>query len=193
MITRSSLRQSSRARRAALGVRTRRDASRAICRRLRASLLFRSSRHIAFYWPLGDEVDLRELLGGALRDGKCCYLPVMRSDGRLRFARYRAGSMLQSGTHGIMQPRLLRREQLPPRLLTLVLVPMLAFDRNGTRLGAGGGFYDRTFAFKRGHPSGSPRLAGIAFACQEVDALPREAWDVPLSCVVTEKELILCG
>lgn len=194
MSTRALQRKRSRALRAALGARGRKQASHAICRQLRASLIYRRARHIAFHWPLAEEVDLRELLGAALREGKRCYLPVMRRDGRLRFVRFRAGTTLMRAAHGIMEPASRRpRDQLPPTLLSLVFVPLLAFDRHGTRIGSGGGFYDRTFAFKSGDAQRLPRLVGVAFACQEVTRLSREAWDVPLACVATDRELIRCA
>ena len=193
MNARSTLRKRSRALRSALGARVRRDASLAICRRLRASPLFCAARHIGFYWPLGEEVDLRDLLGVALRRRKRCYLPVMRADGRLWFVRYRPGTELLNSRHGIVEPRYSPRDALAPERLGVVFVPLLAFDRHGMRLGTGGGFYDRSFAFKRTSNNANPKLVGVGFACQEAEALAREAWDVPLAWVATEKELIRCG
>src|SRR5687767_13746260 len=74
-----------------------------------------------------------------------------------------------------------------PQQLDLVLLPLVAFDRRGARLGMGGGFYDRTFAFLRVAGRRKPRLVGLAHHFQEVAQLPREPWDVPLAAIVTER------
>lgn len=171
----------------------RRAASHAICRRLHRSAHYWGARHIAFYWPMGTEVDLRELLGAALHEGKRCYLPVMRPGRRLWFVRYRRGDVLAPNRHGILEPpRLRARDTLPAALLDLVCVPLAGFDRSGTRLGWGGGYYDRSFAFLLGMRS-KPRLVGVAFACQELAPIGRAAWDVPLVGVVTEREELRCA
>ena len=75
--------------------------------------------------------------------------------------------------------------------LDVVLLPLVGFDRQGHRLGTGGGFYDRTFAFRQQSPA-PPLLIGIAYTCQEVDSLEPAEWDVDLDWVVTEREAIDC-
>jgi 5-formyltetrahydrofolate cyclo-ligase len=192
MPARAEMRNQCRAARVALGVKGRSAASLAICRRIRNTPHYLRARHLALYWPLGAEPDLRELLGAALRDGKRCYLPVMRPGRRLWFVRYRAGDPLQTNTYGISEPRYRARDTLAPAFLDLVCVPLAGFDRSGTRLGLGGGYYDRSFAFKLRGIGGKPLLLGVAFACQELPAIAREAWDVPLHAVVTERESIEC-
>jgi 5-formyltetrahydrofolate cyclo-ligase len=192
MSNRAQLRKQCLHARESLGTAARREASRAICRRLHRSHHYWGARHIAFYWPMGAEVDLRELLGAALREGKRCYLPVMRPGRRLWFARYRAGERLVPNFYGIPEPpHAAARDRLPPPLLDLVCVPLAGFDRSGTRLGLGGGYYDRSFAFLRGLRS-KPRLVGTGFACQELPHIARAVWDVPLVGVVTEREEIRC-
>ncbi|MGA9423336.1 MAG: 5-formyltetrahydrofolate cyclo-ligase, partial [Rhodanobacteraceae bacterium] len=77
--------------------------------------------------------------------------------------------------------------------LDVVLVPLVAFDRHGHRLGFGGGYYDRAFAFLHGRDMpGSPLLIGIAYAMQELPRIEASAWDVRLDYVATENELIEC-
>ena len=78
----------------------------------------------------------------------------------------------------------------------MVLLPLVGFDANGARLGMGGGFYDATFAFKQKpavqtKPTAKPWLFGVAHACQQVDALTTEAWDIPLQGVVTDTDVLL--
>lgn len=193
MTSRSLLRRQCRDAREALAESARRAASAAICRRLHASAHYWRARRIAFYWPNRAEVDLRALLGVALEERKHCYLPVVRRDGRLWFVRFRGDiAGLRRNRYGIPEPRYRARAVLPAAFLDLVCVPLAGFDRGGTRLGLGGGFYDRSFAFMRGPGARGPRLVGIAYACQELPRIPREPWDVPLAAVVTERELIDC-
>ena len=193
MDERVRLRRQCRLAREALSDSERRAASHAICRRLHRSSYYWNARHIAFFWPMQGEVDLRELLGAALRERKRCYLPVLRAGRRLWFARYRAGDRLFTNSFGIPEPRVRARGFLQPALLDLVCVPLVGFDRRGTRLGQAGGYYDRSFEFLRRGMRGKPRLVGVGFACQELAHIPRADWDVPLAAVVTEREEIRCG
>ncbi|MBP8924821.1 MAG: 5-formyltetrahydrofolate cyclo-ligase [Pseudomonadales bacterium] len=194
MSSRTILRNQCRALRIQLSDAERRQASLLICRRIRASAYYWAADHIALFWPMdGTEVDLRELLGSVLRHGKRCYLPVMRSARKMAFVRYRATSELYLNDYGILEPRFPSRDALAPALLDLVCVPLLGFDRSGTRLGAGGGYYDRAFSFKIGEPAAKPRLLGVAYANQELRTIAREPWDVALGAVATERELIECA
>lgn len=192
MPARSTLRRQCRDGRAALGATRREHASQAICRHLGAATLFRAAQRIALYWPVGDEADLRPLLA----DDRCAHkqfcLPVMQPDKRLRFARYRAGDALRTNWYGIPEPVHAAAQEIAAADIELVCVPLLGFDRAGNRLGQGGGFYDRSFDFLLQREAAAPVLVGTGFACQELPALAREAWDVPLAAIVTEDGLIDC-
>ena len=137
-------------------------------------------------------MDPAPLLGRAWDMGKQIYLPVLvgHPHDRLLFAPYHAGASMKPNRFGIPEPEVPREALLSPHLLDLALTPLVAFDASGTRLGMGGGFYDRTFAFLR-HPSHlpKPRLLGLAYELQKVDALPRQSWDVPVDAVATEAAL----
>ena len=77
------------------------------------------------------------------------------------------------------------------RAMAVVFVPVLGFDRNGTRLGSGAGFYDRLFSFR--HYGGPPPLlVGLAYACQELPYIARSKHDVALDLVVTERAILRC-
>jgi len=78
----------------------------------------------------------------------------------------------------------------PAQHLDLILVPLVAFDRSGNRLGAGGGYYDRYLAAA---PAPGPLTIGVAFSFQESASLPVQDWDIPLHAIVTEKEFILAN
>lgn len=137
------------------------------------------------YWPIGDEIDPRVLLSKLDREGCGLALPVVVTETKsLIFRTWRPGYPLESGTYGIPVPAV-PTEALVPELL---LVPLLAFDRSGHRLGYGGGYYDRTIRSLR--EQGSLAAVGLAYAAQEVPIVPREADDEALDWVVTEREAI---
>ena len=190
MTLRKQLRAQCRAARRALSTAERRAASESICRQLRASPFYWSARRIAFFWPMGPEVDLLALLHSALSHGKHCYLPVMRRDGGLSFVRYREGDPITPNAQRIPEPRYRPQDELPASQLDLVCMPLAGFDRTGTRLGMGGGYYDRAFGFRLHPQNRKPRLVGVAFACQELPSIPREPWDVPLEALVTERGIL---
>ena len=103
------------------------------------------------------------------------------------------GQELVANRFGIPEPEHNPANEVDPRALDLVLVPLLAFDRRGHRLGSGGGWYYRSFAFlKTQTRPASTLLVGVGYADQEVPALTAEAHDVALDYVVTERELIDC-
>lgn len=78
--------------------------------------------------------------------------------------------------------------------LDVVLLPLVLFDRSGSRVGMGGGYYDRAFSFRLTEPTTcKPQLIGVAHHFQEVNLLPRETWDVPLDAIITDQELIEPG
>ncbi len=111
---------------------------------------------------------------------------------RLKFALWWPGMEIATNRLGIPEP-VDTNASLAPDALDVVLVPLLGFDRRGHRLGFGGGYYDRSFAFLRDleRPS-KPLLVGIGYASQEVDHIEPEDWDVRLDYVATERELIDC-
>jgi 5-formyltetrahydrofolate cyclo-ligase len=136
---------------------------------------------VAGYWPLADELDPRPLMLALHGRSARLVLPVIEARGRpLRFRLWEPGAPLRVGRFGIAEPG----EDAPELDPAIVLVPLLAFDRRGSRLGYGAGFYDRTLAGLRAR---GPVLAvGVAFAAQEVPFLPCDALDQPLDRIVTE-------
>lgn len=181
------LRAEMRRRRRALSPRQQRCASRALHALVLRSALFRFSRRIAFTLARDGEIDPMPLLQTALRRGKACYLPVMNRLGedRLSFRRWLPGQRLMKGAWGIPEPRLAKA--CAPRFLSLVLLPLVAFDADGHRLGMGRGYYDRSFAFKQRAGARRPVLLGLAHECQRVEHLEVASWDVPLEGIVTDR------
>jgi len=166
-------------------------AATAVAELLAAHPVVESSGYVAGYWAVRGELPLHMLLNHP-RSGFIYCLPLL--DGkRLRFAPWRFGDPLVQNRYGIPEPDVAPSSCLEPGQLDGVLVPLLAFDRRGNRLGSGAGYYDRSFAFllERARPA-RPLLIGVGYAFQEVESLPAQAWDVPLDLVATEHELIEC-
>ena len=187
--SKNALRRHLRQRRRDLPPRILSQAAEAVARQLSATSIFRRSRRIAAYLAVGGELDLAPLLQRALAHGKQVYLPCLAGRGApyLLFRRYRGPSeRMRRNRFGILEPA--RGPLLGARQLDLVLAPLVAFDGRGNRLGMGGGFYDRTFAFLPQRLRWrKPRLIGVAYSFQEVPELVAEPWDVGLWACVTER------
>jgi 5-formyltetrahydrofolate cyclo-ligase len=142
---------------------------------------------VSAFWPVGSEADVRQALLHAISSGGRAALPVIIARARpLVFREWTPkGAMVKLGW--LYEPPA-NAELLSP---TVLLTPLLAFDRKGGRLGQGGGYYDRTLAALRS--KGHVLAIGVAFAAQEVQNAPVDALDAPLDAVVTEKEWISCG
>jgi 5-formyltetrahydrofolate cyclo-ligase len=192
MATRADLRKQLRRQRAELQARQRAHASRAATRHLTRATIFLRARHIAVYHAADHELDPAPLVAAARRLGKQCYLPVLHPflHGKLVFVPWDERTRLRPNRFGILEPAG-RRPRRPARQLDLVVVPLVGFAADGTRLGMGGGYYDRSFAFRRickAWPK--PRLLGFAYACQQLEQLTANPWDIRLDAVVTEQELL---
>ncbi len=184
---RKELRKIMRKRRRALSYKEQTDAARRLFKRVAPSKLFRFSRRIAFSVARAGEISPALLLREAQRRGKKCYLPVMSRVGepRLGFRLYKKGQKLIRNSLGIPEPA--RRSSCKPFALSLVLLPLVAFDIACNRMGMGKGFYDRTFAFVNRSVRQRPILLGLAHECQRADKLEVASWDVPLNGVVTDR------
>ena len=143
---------------------------------------------LSAFWSIGDELDLRPLLHAAHALGCVCALPVVVAPRTpLEFRHWEPGVELVVSAFGIPEPGPERRVVTPD----ISVVPLLAFDREGYRLGYGGGFYDRTLALMRGLPRARPHIAaGAGFADQEVPHVPREPHYARLDWIVTDVEAI---
>ncbi|WP_133000484.1 5-formyltetrahydrofolate cyclo-ligase [Luteimonas arsenica] len=144
---------------------------------------------VAGYWAADGEIALHAWQLRLPRETTYC-LPVLHGDGRLRFAPWRPGEAVAPNRFGIPEPVVETGELLDPEALDLVVVPLVGFDVRCHRLGMGGGWYDRSFAFRHLQPA-PPRLVGAAFAFQQVDdELPSEDWDVQLDAICTDQSTL---
>ncbi len=135
---------------------------------------------VSGFWPMGEEIDIRPLLHALDAAGHVVALPATPPRGRpLSFHRWRPGDALRPERFGTVTV------DGPLVVPDVLLVPLLAFDRRGHRLGYGGGYYDRTLAALRG-----ALAIGCAFAAQEVDAVPAGPTDIALNAIATERGVI---
>ena len=195
MNSRNKIRQQLRQQRRMLSLTERKQAARKLCARLTNSPLFLRSQRVACYLANDGEMDLQPVMSRIWWMKKECYLPVIRrlNHNRLGFVHYVETEKLVQNRYNIPEPKN-PNQQTPPWALNLLLLPLVAFDSNGNRLGMGGGYYDRTLAFlRRREQWHTPRLIGVAYDFQRVENLASEPWDIPLDGVVTESKIILFG
>ncbi|MCI3910661.1 5-formyltetrahydrofolate cyclo-ligase [Pseudomonas viridiflava] len=193
-LSRPQLRRQLRKARRSLTRSQQREAARGLYRQLAQHPLFRRARHVSMYLPMDGEIDPRLLLRAAQRRGKATYLPVLNAWPRTRmvFQRVRPGEKFKPNRFRIPEPRINRAKQRRIWALDLVLMPLVGFDDEGGRLGMGGGFYDRSLAYRaRRSTWRKPVLLGLAHECQKVERLAQASWDVPLQGTVSDKRWYL--
>lgn len=188
---RRGLRRRLRERRNTLPAAARIAAAESFAERAATLPALQQGGYVAGYWAVAGELSLHALLP-RLPAGCLYCLPQLHADGRLRFAPWRLGDPLVANRYGIPEPDVEPASCLDAGDLRAALLPLLGFDRRGHRLGMGGGWYDRSFAFRR-ETAAPPHLIGVGYAFQEIEGLAAAAWDVPLDLVATEREIIVCA
>jgi 5-formyltetrahydrofolate cyclo-ligase len=190
---RKAMRATLRAQRRAVPAAERNVSAQLIAQHADAWLHLRPSWRIAVYAALPEELDAAPLIALARTRGCRIYLP--------RIDRHTLGRKMQfvhindrhrSNRLGIAEPEGSRF--MGARWLDVVFLPLVGFDSRGVRLGTGGGYYDRAFAFRRWRQVWhTPQLVGLAYSFQQVDAITAAAHDVLLDAVITEKGVIRCA
>ena len=174
-------------------------AARQIARQADRILNLRADQRIGIYAATADELDTSYLIGLALRRGCHVYLPRIDRRERVRTMRFveitdrtlAVARSLRINRFGIVEPD--GPALASARLLDVVFLPLVGFDRHGIRLGMGGGYYDRALAFRRLRTFWhAPLLVGIGYALQEVEHIAPAAHDVPLDLVITERGVTRC-
>jgi len=169
---------------------TKKLASQRITTLLERSGWLLAGKRIGVYLATAEELDLKPLIHRAWHRGCKVFVPhiIDSRRGTMMFYPFHMQSSLSEHRWGI--PQLMNaRSPVATRTLDLVLMPVVGFDRSGHRLGMGGGFYDRHFAYTRRSRSHKPFLVGVAYACQEVSAIEMQPHDVKLDAIVTENTL----
>lgn len=184
--SRNTLRRRIRQRRRSLSGEQRQIAQHlASCRLRRLSPLWRA-RSVAVYLAVDGEADPAAVATCAYARGQRIYAPVLHGE-TLRFARFTEDTPLRRNRFGILEPA--TRDCIDPRQLDVVLTPLVAFDDSGTRIGMGGGYYDRCFSFLKERTRWiRPKLIGLAYEFQRLRTVSRNAWDIPLWAAVTERD-----
>lgn len=177
--TKAALRIRARTARAGLDQDDRTDAASAAARHFFDGISLDPAQVVAAYWRIRDEIDCQPILVRLMDSNQKVVLPVVLGpDQPLDLRVWEQGTSLFEAGFGTLAP-----SELAPRAEPdVIIMPLLGFDKHGTRLGYGGGYYDRTLA----RLSKKPMLVGLAFSAQEFDHIPREPHDVPLDAVVTE-------
>lgn len=189
---RKPMRASLRAKRRAVTAAERKTSAQLIAHNVDCWLHLRPSWRIAVYAALPEELDTAPLIALARARGCRLYLP--------RIDRHSLGRKMQfvemndrqrSNRLGIVEPE--GSQTIGARWLDVVFLPLVGFDSRGVRLGTGGGYYDRAFAFRRWRKVWhTPRLVGLAYSFQQVEAIIPAAHDVLLDAVVTEQGVVRC-
>lgn len=167
-------------------------ASKRLAQQLSSSLVIRRAERIGVYLAADGELDPLPALLDIHHRRQKLYLPVLpkHADAVLHFAAWQPGEPLLANRYGIGEPSLQQRGLTPLWSLDVLLMPLVAFDTAGNRLGMGGGFYDRALAVLVRQPH-KPLLLGVAHTFQQVDLLPAAPWDQPVDGVVTDS--LNCG
>ena len=183
--SKAELRELALARRALLSDDARRRGSAEAVAQLVPTI--RPGEVVSLFWPMRGEVDPLGLVAPVQAAGGRIVMPVV--DGRNMFFRlYDGPGCMEAGAFGTSHPHA-GQPVLDP---DLIVAPLAAFDRQGGRIGYGAGYYDKATASLKARGR-EFRMAGVAFACQEVGAVPVEPHDEPLALIATERELIRVG
>lgn len=176
---RNQLRQQIRKTRANLTALQQQQAEDSITQQALALIEERNAQHIALYISFDGEISTDKLIKILWAQGKQVYLPVLHpfNPNHLLFLRYLPDTPMLKNKFGIWEPKLNVQNVLPLDELDILFTPLVAFDKQGNRLGMGGGFYDRTL---QNWQNTSFIPVGLAHQCQQVEQLPTEVWDVPL-------------
>lgn len=148
-----------------------------------------AKKNISVYLAHDGEINLQPLIEALWEKQHNIFLPVLDSMTRqLRFVLYSSVTAMKKNQYGIDEPEDVSTCILPHDL-DIVLLPLVAFDNAGTRLGMGKGYYDKSFSFCR-EKHNKPQLIGVAYECQRCLSLPADEWDVPLDGILTETTLL---
>ena len=185
---RQNIRAVLRAQRQSLSTSQRADCSKNLLEILRSQSWYQSAQTIALYLRNDGELDLAPVIEDAVSQGKVITLPQVQPEkGEMLFRQWQPGEPLIKNRYEILEPSAGRICPLSSH--SLILAPLVAIDSRGTRIGMGGGYYDRALNSSR-NSAERPLVVGIAYDFQRLEELKREEWDARLDAVVTDKEVI---
>lgn len=187
-----ALRKTIRKHRRTLGAARQAIAAESLKANLESLECVRNAKRLGLYLVNDGEIDPEHFMHWAWRQQKQCYLPVLheQNDQPMYFAEITPQSTFLNNRFDIPEP--VTDNSLRANQLDIILMPLVAFDAKGNRIGMGGGYYDRTLAFKRAHPyDRRPVLIGLAHEFQCLDEIKPAPWDIPLDGIVTDERATL--
>ncbi|WP_444996184.1 5-formyltetrahydrofolate cyclo-ligase [Aliikangiella sp. IMCC44359] len=163
-------------------------AGKQLCNHLVAHPAYDRAENITCFLSFDGEIDTTPVVNQLIRDKKICYLPKLKPNkpNRLWFMPYSEDTPLKANKLNIQEVDLPVNHAIRVSELDLILMPLVAFDSTGNRLGMGGGFYDATLAHLKNAPR-RPLCIGLAYEQQRVEKIPAEPWDFPLDGILTDK------
>lgn len=189
MLERQNIRAEFRNKRRALSSQQQSNAANELLKICIASTPLNQAKAIACYIANDGEIDPIAIIDYCWQQGKSVLLPVLHpfSKGHLLFVEYYPKSPMSKNIYGINEPVITSTNLYPLDTIDLIFTPLVAFDKNGNRLGMGGGYYDRTLAPI--HRDSIPtQLIGLAHCCQQTDKLLTDSWDIPLNGIATPEQ-----
>ena len=182
----NALRQQKREQRRQLSASQQAKHAEQLTERLLDHIAFIDSQRIAAYLANDGEIDPAQIIEHAWNLGKQVYLPVLSAhENSLLFAPFEKDNPMCRNQFGINEPDCLPEHWLKAKHMDLILLPLVAFDEQGNRMGMGGGFYDRSLANIR-QQANSTQLIGLAHEVQKTIQLDVQSWDIPLHAIATE-------
>lgn len=177
MPSKDELRKQLRKKRLELDFNTRIQCHEDMMQHLLQQDFFKTANHIACYVEQGSEMPTQALIKNILAQKKQCYLPCLAGEA-LIFSHYEIDMSLIENKFHILEPAI--PKIISTQNIELFFLPLLGFDKDGHRLGQGKGYYDRSLT------QASGLRVGLAFSCQQVDAIPADPWDLKLDAIITE-------
>jgi 5-formyltetrahydrofolate cyclo-ligase len=189
-VTKDEIRQEILTRRLGLSDTEVSEKSRAICNRLISDNAFAAASTIGLYWPIKNEVLTEPVVRAAASGHKRVGFPLVRAEDRaLIYIEVDDPADMAPGTYGIREPRFVRERIIPVEELGLIVIPGVAFDTRGYRIGYGGGYFDRLLTGR----SVTATCVAPAFDIQMVDRVPHEEYDRKVDVIFTESRVIMCS
>ena len=188
----NDIRKQLRVKRRSLSPHLQHSASEQLASYLCNESVFIDAQKIGFYIANDGEIDPAALMASAENLNKQCFLPIVgpNKTNNLYFGPFDANAKLKPNRYGILEPTFVEGKSVCPQSLDVLFMPLVGFDRQGNRIGMGGGYYDRALAFMKEQANPSLTLVGLAHSIQEVPQISSQSWDIPLHLIATEKELI---
>ncbi|HAF87373.1 MAG: 5-formyltetrahydrofolate cyclo-ligase [Legionellaceae bacterium] len=179
-----SLRKTYQRLRQSCSVTEQQQASYAIFKQLKTLSRYRYAKNLALYYAVQREICLKSVWLSAASQGKLCYFPSVTAEKTLVFLPATPKTPFSPNKFNIPEPVVDIKKATNPDTLDIIFVPLVAFDLYCTRLGMGGGYYDRTLACVT-----RPLLVGVAYDFQRHFFLHAQPWDIPLDAIVTERTI----